>query len=490
MRQVLKYLKKRPMAVCAVAAAIFTATVFSFERLAIILGISTIILFFVLVWCRAGGRLLFACLMLLAIEIGAISTLNAIHSMEKLEGKEIEGVFVVCESPENRKNYSTAVFESVDCDSLAKGVKIYVRAKDIKLRMGNYVEGRLKIEPTDETFRSYNYSRGVYLYCSLRSVKEMPGEYDRPLAAVSRIQRYISNTLFENLREGEAATLTALVMGDRSYLSDEYYYLLRASGVSHVMVVSGSHLTIIMSFLLFGLERFIYNRHLKALITFCVTVFIIAVCGFNMSMLRAGLTYILVAIALVIGRDIDMINTLGGAVALTLLFQPFAVINVAYQLSVLSTFGILALCGDGSKFICNRLKLKHKFSKGAVASLCCSFSAMVMTIPTCIYYFGYISTVALISNLLISFAVTAALILAIIALCLNLIFIAPAKPFFLAAGLLTKYINLIIEYFGGLPFATAEVPTEFVLAAAAAALLLLQLKGISAFYKRQLSQAK
>ena len=74
-----------------------------------------------------------------------------------------------------------------------------------------------------------------------------------------------------------------------------------------------------------------------------VTISVMAICGFTMSILRAGITYFLMALALLLNRENTSENTLGFAVCLIYLANPFAVFSLSFQLSVLSTFAILVV---------------------------------------------------------------------------------------------------------------------------------------------------
>ena len=93
---------------------------------------------------------------------------------------------------------------------------------------------------------------------------------------------------------------------------------------------------------------------------FIAVIIVSAVCGFTMSIIRAGVTYILIALSLVLGRSNTPANTLGAAVSLVLLNNPYAIFNVAFQLSVLSTFGILVVAVPCIDFIKENEYVKNK----------------------------------------------------------------------------------------------------------------------------------
>ena len=102
-----------------------------------------------------------------------------------------------------------------------------------------------------------------------------------------------------------------------------------------------------------------------------------------------------------------------------------------------------------------------------------------MTAPVCVYYFGYLSIVAIITNLLITYAVTYALLFNAIGIITGLVFgIGGLSTVFLyLAGILSEYSYSVINYLGALEFSVVPMPKWTVLAfiIIAAALVLLYL---------------
>ena len=264
----------------------------------------------------------------------------------------------------------------------------------------------------------------------------------------------VAKTVFANMSEDSAATVCALVSGDRSYLEDRFYDNIKASGVAHVMVVSGMHLSIIVSLALKFIEKTFYRPYFRAFIMFCTVIIMCAVCGFTNSILRAGITYIIMALGLLLNRPYSGENALGGAVTFILISSPFTVFNVGFQLSVLSTLGILAVALP----ICKHLDIRKKIPKYIIETTILSLSAMLLTLPVTIYVFGYVSNVSVITNLLISFPVTVILSVSVVALILSLIlpFMSSTLLGFVDYGV--GYINFVINYLGSRSFATIRLP--------------------------------
>ena len=254
----------------------------------------------------------------------------------------------------------------------------------------------------------------------------------------------------------EAVTLTALTVGDRSYLSDDFYGNVKAAGVSHVMVVSGMHLAIIVSLALRLTDKILYNRYLKAITVLLTVLFMSVLCGFTKSIVRAGLCYILYAVSIVLKRDNTPENTLGAAVSLILIAEPFTIFSISFQLSVLSTLGITAIAIPITDY------LNQKHSKVGIIMLFISpivvtLSALIFTLPITVWIFGYISRVTVASHILITYAVSPALYFAAIGLILFPVIPILGHIFLLASSFVVKYINLVINGLGSLPFSVVRL---------------------------------
>ena len=177
-----------------------------------------------------------------------------------------------------------------------------------------------------------------------------------------------------------------------------------------------------------------------------------------MSIMRAGITYLIIAIGIMLDRNGKGENSLGAAITVILFFTPFAIFSVALQLSSLSTFGILAIALPVTDYIKDKSIFKKPILLNITSSALITLSATLLTLPVIINIFGFVSTVFLISNLLITPVVKFALYASIGALILEGLFPFLSPIIYIPAGLITRYINEVIEFFGSMPFATLDVP--------------------------------
>ena len=450
------YLKKRPMLLSGICAS-FLCVVGFYSRTAIFfLGLILILLFFFLLQKKVYPFYILVIFMLIGTSVGILMTYNRIDEISESDGDTVTGSFVVVENPVNHGYYYSAVVKAHECDGLKSNTRIMVFSNEGGFEYGDKIAATVSLKKIDEKYRSSDYSEKIYLTGNMNGLTVYSGQGGFVISRVKELREYIVDTLFSNTDYKEAATLTALTIGDRSYLSNEFYLNSKAAGVSHVMVVSGMHLVIIVSLVTGCLEKIVYNRYLKAITVLITVLFMSALCGFTKSIIRAGICYIIYAVSIILERDNTPENTLGAAVTLILTVEPFTIFSASFQLSVLSTLGITAAALPITEY----LKKKYTDDSFIIAALdiaIVSLCALVFTLPLTTYYFGYISTVSVVSNVLISCAVSLSLVFAALGLALYYAFPIGGHILLTAASLVTRYVNFVINTLGSWSFAVAKL---------------------------------
>lgn len=456
MKTIFDYLIKRPLLLSALVCILISFFAFYLHIAVTVFAFALAVAMGFMIYFKAGARIIFTSVLIFIFCISCSLNLEKIATLEKQSGANIRAECVLCDITYKTDNYYIAVIRIDKSDRLPKGTRITAFYEPLSMDIGDSFIADIKVKKIADTgYKAQSYSDSVYLQGSLSNITPTEN-YDLPLKFVGKIRNYIKTTLMEHLGYKKAATICALIFGERGYFTNEFSDCVAAAGVSHVMVVSGMHLAIMVSFITKIMERIFYNRFVKALLMVGVVLFLSLLCGFTMSILRAGVTYLIMAVGLMLDRKGKAENSLGGAITLILISSPFAFFNISFKLSVLSTFAILVVALP----TVNKLQEKFRFKfivKYTVTTAVFSLSAYVFTLPVTIYYFGCISVVSVISNLLISQVVTWALYCAFTCLVLNLIVPFAIDLLFIPLSMLTEYINFAISYMGSLPFAVIEV---------------------------------
>ena len=473
------------MLLCAAVSAVLCIVGFYCPPAVFFCGIALIILFFVSLYLRRPAETVVA-FILAVTAAGILLTSSRAAELSGLDGSAAKGEFTVVSEPEKHGTANTVKLEATSCDTLKKGTKLI--CTDYSLAPLEYIQATVSLSQLSlgTQKRSY-YSEGIFLRGKLRDIRVEKGNDDPVLQKIRNVRSYIKNTLFSAMSRDEAATLTAVTIGDRSYFTDEFYANVKKAGVSHVMVVSGMHLSVIVGLTAVAVKKYFYNKYLRALTMLATVLFMAAVCGFTKSILRAGFCSLFLAVSILSERDNTTENSLGGAAALLFMISPFTVFSISFQLSFLSTLGIVSVAMPCLKFIKDNRLLKTDIAFTLFSAVLVTLAATLFTLPISIYTFGYVSNVSVFTNLLIDAAAGIALQISAVALALNLIFPYISRPLFIAAEFTAAYINRIINLFGSLPFAVSDIGTpEFY----ASLLIIISVVAALFAFKRRLDRLK
>ena len=374
---------------------------------------------------------------------------------------------VVTEAPTNYSsgsNYGacTVRIEQSSRKILHKGSLLLLKGDDVALlRLGDKISANIKLSRFEkkETALSY-YSENVFMsgeiIDGLSVLESGKGIY----GFAGKINSYVKKTLTRNTEN--YGTLLALITGDRSNISVELYEEVKMAGVSHVLVVSGMHLAILCGCLLKLLSAFKCSEILKDVLL-CIFLFLMmCVCGFGMSMLRAGIVYVIAMAYRLLRRSGDAVLSLADAVMIVLFIHPFAAHSLAFQLSFASTYGILVLSRKIEYYLSGRDEL-NPFVKEIINAAAVSLSAYIATLPIVIYNFGYLSTYAIAVNVLVSLPSTVMLVLGVLGLVLGFAPFAQRILLF-AADKIAEYFLFAVKLVNSTPLPTIPIRNQEILA--------------------------
>lgn len=286
--------------------------------------------------------------------------------------------------------------------------RVYV-AGDESLSPGDVVSGVCKLRFTGFNGReeaTYHQGKGIFLLAyaeeeaKLEKADTIPGKY---FAAVLR--RNITTLLDDSFPADTGGFARALLLGDSSKLTYEEDTAFKVSGIRHVIAVSGLHVSILFSLLYLLIGR---RRYLIALLGFPLLFVFAAIASFTPSVIRACLMQALMIFALLVNKEYDPPTALAFAVVTLLAVNPVTITSVSFQLSVACIVGIFLFSRKIHDFLLQKTFLGPAKGNGINAKLCrfvsgsvsITLSAMVTTTPLCAVYFGMVSIIGVVTNLL------------------------------------------------------------------------------------------
>ena len=399
---------KRPLCTIGFSALCVLAVIFSFQNPRVWLCVG------------AGGLVVWGVVRLfrqakptvkLAILSGSLACLYAFcrHSVFTAPLLEHSGerVAVTGTVLEQEMGSGYPVYE-VQLRNLA-GHKAYMA----QLRLYDY-SGSASLSPGD------GFSGEVYLYpianqsANARLKGRLCGEVAAAepsfLAPLYQLRAMLIEELREQIPDGRGEVAVGILTGDTSGISPELMLLFRRCGLSHILAVSGLHLTLLTSLIGLLLRR--VSRRLHSVLASLFVLAFMAFQLFTVSVLRAGLMVLLAQAAQGEGKKGDTWNSLGFALTVVLALSPGAAADAGLQLSVSAVVGILLLSGP----IARRLKIWLRREEGtwgskAISILSVSLGASLGVFPVSLFRFGQASVLGVFT------AIPVALLLPVILVC-------------------------------------------------------------------------
>ena len=284
-------------------------------------------------------------------------------------------------------------------------VRFYVN-EDRVLKPGDTVHMRAELRLTDEGGRrepTFHRTQGILLLLYPRSeptVEDGTGTLrDLPAIWARRLKGIIDAAFPDDA----APFAKALLLGDKSGLRWDRSRDFSRSGISHIVAVSGLHISILFAFVSMITGK---RRYLLAIVGIPVLLFFGAMAGFTASVTRAVIMQILLVLALVLNREYDPPTALSFAVLAMLVQCPLTIAGIGFQLSVASVAGIFLFYGKLDAWLKKWLPGKGKTLRGRMerfftSSIAVTLSATVMTVPLTAIHFGLVSLVGMVTNLLV-----------------------------------------------------------------------------------------
>ena len=205
----------------------------------------------------------------------------------------------------------------------------------------------------------------------------------------------------DDLDDDTKALLGALVLGNKQELDPQLNRDFSKIGLSHILALSGMHISIIITLLSFFLEHINMKRFWKELLLILSTLFFVGITGFSDSALRAGFTVTLTILFSFMGRRTSTASALFYSVTVICIIDPYSIFSVSLLLSFFAMLG----CIVASRIVRNiKLwqKIRSRILRYITVSLITSTTVLVFTIPIVYSVFGYISLLSPFTNLLLS----------------------------------------------------------------------------------------
>jgi len=216
--------------------------------------------------------------------------------------------------------------------------------------------------------------------------------------AFYKCRQWLSDQMLTILPEKEAGVMSAILFGDKSMLPEDVSDLYQQGGISHMMSVSGLHI----SLLGYAIYKLLSKCRLSIQVSiFLSIVFLLcygALTGYSVSTKRAVIMFTLSIGAVIFGKTYDILSSLSLSALIILIQQPRELFSAGFLLSYGAVLGIVLIYPK----LCNLSEsISNKKTKKIIEASFLSISTQIMTLPLLAYFFYEIPLYSVVVNLIL-----------------------------------------------------------------------------------------
>ncbi len=369
---------------------------------AIILILSVAIIVFIK---KLKSSVLLAAVAIFGFVIGNVSIYPSDNLLYDFAQKG-DTAYVKCEVLDLSKKYDFSnkyivKIQSVNnenTDIKCSSKSILYNKKDLRAGDIIFFKSKIDIIPQNKNktdFNSYSYYKSYNIeykiYAEEIKITEHKNNFN---SIIKSIRNSFADNYDKILPQREASFMKSVILGDRAELDEDLYNTFKDGGVSHIVAISGLHITILSEALRRLIEK--YHKNLSYAIVIIFIIFYSIITGLSPSAVRASFMAAVLILGSYWGRNYDIISSAAFTCIIMLVFNSFNIYNIGFCYSFACIFGIGMMINIIEKYKINSLKFSF-----IIVPVLISITANIFSKPITLYSFYYINTWDIISNIII-----------------------------------------------------------------------------------------
>ncbi|MCR4435848.1 MAG: DNA internalization-related competence protein ComEC/Rec2 [Clostridiales bacterium] len=266
------------------------------------------------------------------------------------------------------------------------------------------ISGQLNIpqgpkNPGAFDYRRYLAGQGVTAVIFAAGDRIIPGREiggTFPVRLGLELRHRIVDTINQSLPPQQAGLLNGMLIGYKEGLTKEVQEAFSDAGLSHIMAVSGANIAFIMMPLVFLFKKLRMRQKAANAVIILILLIFVTVTGFSPSVMRAAIMAIVVLCGQMMRREAEVVTSLSFASVLLLLYNPYTLFDIGFQLSFAATLSIVLFYKNIKRW------LSFKFLPAFVVDiLAVTLAVQAGVMPITAFYFNKVSIISLASNILV-----------------------------------------------------------------------------------------
>lgn len=241
-------------------------------------------------------------------------------------------------------------------------LKLSIKSNKNKLEYGDKIifTGEFEEPEVQRNYGGFDYkqylkTQKIYGLVTTNKIEKIEkGKYNKLLILINKINQKIVDNSNKILEKEEASLLTGILIGNKDNLSKDIQESFRNSNLSHMLAVSGAHVTYVILGITFILKKSKTNKRISKIITIFLLILFIYLTGGTPSVTRACIMAIYIIFASLIYKKPQILASISISILIILIINPYKILDVGMQLSYGGTIGIIYL----SKIIEENMKNK------------------------------------------------------------------------------------------------------------------------------------
>ena len=450
-----------------------------------------------------------------------------IYDMNLLENKNIK-VYAIVIGDKEEKEYSDMYKVKIQSINNKSYYNTYCYIKfnkkdKVEIKYGDliYFEGEFEEAQDSTNYKGFSYKeylKTINVYGTFKvSKNKLKVIGENALSSIYMLSNKVKNSfetqldkLYGNNNE-EKALLKGILIGEVEEITEEQTENFKATSLSHILAVSGMHISYIILSSIFILQLLKISKKSIHIVTILIIIFFMFLTNFAPSVVRASIMGIIFLISFLVKRKSDFWVNISIASLITLIYNPYILLSLSYQLSYLGTIGIvlgMKVVGEykrrkeeteNRKCLNDKIyakmndleiekKINIKDSKAEfkkvekdnkrkqfilekfntikqffIDAIIVCISAQLFVFPIILLNFNNFSIYFLISNVLVAPIIGVIVILGFIIIFISYIFPPLAISLNYIENFLLEFINIMTNYISKLPNANLYLKTPYVL---------------------------
>lgn len=275
---------------------------------------------------------------------------NKYEQFYKNVNQEVILEAVIISSPKENEYYNSYIIKGKTNQFKSKKFILYVK-KENEFEYGDKVRiiGKFSKPDDSRNYKGFSYKKYLQtdkIYGTIKAEK-IEVKSKNNTALIFKISNSIRDKIIKQIRiimpEETSGLLIGLMLGEKSYISDEVRLDFQKSSLAHILAVSGTH----VSYIILGLNYIVSINRLPKKSGYIFIIFVliafIFITNFSVSVIRACIMCILLILSKLFYRKSDILNTISISFLIIIIFNPYSLNSVSMQLSYLGTIGVIFL---------------------------------------------------------------------------------------------------------------------------------------------------